>query len=100
MLNDKQGCPATGTTNGVLYGTLTPTGSSVRVLVNPQGLPTNYLVEYGTTEAYGHTTILTQLANENGEQSETVPLTGLEPCTTYHYEVEVENKAKNKGRRA
>lgn len=41
--------------------------------------------------AYGHTTSSTTVANESGAQSETVALSGLEPCTTYHYQAEAEN---------
>jgi hypothetical protein len=59
-------------------------------------LATKYLVEYGTTEAYGKTTTAAAVANENGEQSETATLSGLEACTAYHYQAEAENEVNEK----
>ena len=72
---------------------MTSEGGTVSLIVNPNGLATHYLIEYGTTEAYGKTTSASALADDNGKQSETVSLSGLEPCTTYHYQAEAENKA-------
>jgi alpha-tubulin suppressor-like RCC1 family protein len=66
--------------------------------VNPEGLTTKYLVKYGTSEAYGKATTAATVANENGEQSETAALSGLEPCTTYHYQAEAENKVNEEER--
>jgi hypothetical protein len=50
-------------------------------------------VEYGTSKAYGNVTTTATVANESGEQSEIATLSGLEACTTYHYQAEAENKA-------
>ena len=86
----EQGCP-TATTKSPVPGTTTPTASTVLVDVDPEGLPTDYFLEYGLTTSYGHTTTSTALANDTGAQSETVALTSLEPCTTYHYQVEAED---------
>ncbi|HEY3760060.1 MAG TPA: hypothetical protein VGL37_09875 [Solirubrobacteraceae bacterium] len=61
--------------------------------LDPAGLPASYFVEYGTTTAYGHTTSPAAVADDTGAQSESVDLSGLEPCTTYHYQAEVENEA-------
>jgi hypothetical protein len=68
------------------------TTTTATLSVDPVGLPTKYSIEYGTTTAYEHTTTPAAVTNENGTQSETVPLTGLEPCTTYHYQAEAENE--------
>jgi alpha-tubulin suppressor-like RCC1 family protein len=91
------GCPATAKTKSAVAGTTTESASMVALDVVPQGLPTKYLVEYGSTEAYGKTTTTFTLPNVNGEQSETPELGGLEPCTTYHYQAEAENAA-NEGK--
>lgn len=87
-----EGCPAKAITHGAVPGSTTSTGGAVSLTVNPNGLATNYFVEYGTTEAYGKTTSVTALANDNGKQSVTATLSGLEACTTYHYQAEAENK--------
>jgi alpha-tubulin suppressor-like RCC1 family protein len=90
---DLSGCPATTVTHGVLAGTTTSSGGTVSFNVNPQGSATTYYVEYGLTPGYGKTTTLTLLPGENGEQSVTAALSGLETCTTYHYQAEATNKA-------
>jgi alpha-tubulin suppressor-like RCC1 family protein len=87
------GCPATSVTHGVLAGTTTSSGATTSFTVNPQGSPTSYYVKYGLTTGYGKTTAVTLLPGENGEQSATAALSGLETCTTYHYQVEANNKA-------
>lgn len=92
-LGDKEGCPAASTTQAAIPSTITPSAGTVLADVDPQGQPTTYLIEYGTTAEYGHTTTAVTVANENGKQSETVALGGLEPCTTYHYQAEAENEA-------
>ena len=92
-LGEKEGCPATAITKPAVTGTTTSSASTVSLTVNPKGLSTNYNVEYGTTTAYGQTTTSSAVTNENGEQSETATLSGLEPCTTYHYQAEAENEA-------
>lgn len=90
-LGDSAGCPARGVTGASVSATTT--SSTVLLDVYPDGLPTKYLVEYGTTTAYGYTTTSAEVSNEVGGQSETASLSGLEPCTTYHYQAEAENEA-------
>ena len=92
-LGQEHGCPATAITKAPVAGTTKSTVSVVLLGVNPMESPTHYWIEYGTTTEYGHTTTLTALANAIGEQSETVSLSGLEPCTTYHYQALAENEA-------
>ena len=87
-----EGCPATSKTQAAIASTITPSAGTVSLDVNPEGLATQYTIEYGTTEAYGKTTTTTAVTNENGEQSETVTLSGLNACTTYHYQAEAENE--------
>ncbi len=92
-LADKGVCPPTSTTQAAVTASITSTAATVSLTVNPAGGPTKYRVEYGTTTAYGHTTTLTAAANSIGEQSEAVAISGLEACTTYHYQAEAENEA-------
>ncbi len=92
-LADKGVCPPTSTTQPAVAASITSTGATASLIVNPEGGLTKYRVEYGTTTAYGHTTTLTAAANSIGEQSEAVALSGLEACTTYHYQAEAENEA-------
>jgi hypothetical protein len=89
----EEGCPPAVATKAPVAGTTTSSASAPFLTVNPGGLPTHYFVEYGTTTAYGHTTSSAALPNDSGAQSETVALSGLEPCTTYHYQAEAESSA-------
>jgi len=93
-----EGCPAVAKTKGAVTSTITSSSGTVALAVNPEGLTTKYLVKYGTSEAYGKATTAATVANENGEQSETAALSGLEPCTTYHYQAEAENKVNEEER--
>jgi Ig domain of plant-specific actin-binding protein len=90
---EEEGCPPKVITKAPVPGTTTSSASTPLLTVNPRGLPAHYFIEYGTTTGYGHTTSSTAVANSNGTQSETVSLSGLEPCTTYHYQAEAESSA-------
>jgi streptogramin lyase len=64
-------------------------GATLNGTVNPQGVPTTYHFEWGTTTAYG-----SQLPNPDASagsgtstRSVSLPLSGLQPGTTYHYRV-------------
>ncbi len=87
----EESCPPATTTKAPVAGTTTSDASTVSLTVNPGGLSTKYLVEYGSNTAYGHTTTKTSVVNDTGTQSETVGLSGLEACTTYHYQAEAES---------
>jgi hypothetical protein len=87
----EKGCPPATTTEAPVPGATMSNASTVLVKVDPLGFSTHSLVEYGLTTAYGHTTTATIVANDVGTQSETVGLSGLEPCTTYHYQAEAES---------
>jgi hypothetical protein len=65
-------------------------GATVGAALNPNGTATTYRIEYGTTQAYGHTTpslpaggALTGTANQHVSAA----LAGLAPLTTYHYRI-------------
>jgi alpha-tubulin suppressor-like RCC1 family protein len=92
-LGNNEGCSARATTSSTISSSISSESSAVVVNVYPEGLPTNYWVEYGTTSAYGQSTSSVALPSAQGGQSETATLSGLESCTTYHYQAEAENEA-------
>ncbi len=92
-LDDKGACPPAATTQTAVAASIKSSGATVSLAVNPSGALTKYKVEYGTTTSYGHTTTAGTTANAVGEQSETTELSGLEACTTYHFQAEAENAA-------
>ncbi len=92
-LADKEVCPPTATTQTAVAKSITSTTATASMVVNPNGGVTKYHVEYGTTSSYGHATTVATTANSIGEQSETAAISGLEACTTYHYQAEAENEA-------
>jgi streptogramin lyase len=93
VMNIKKGCPAGGITKAPARASVTAEAATMTGDIEPNELPTTYSFEYGTTTEYGLTTSVTSLSSEVGEQSVTAALSGLEPCTTYHYQVEAENEA-------
>jgi hypothetical protein len=96
-LADKGACPPETKTEAALPGSITLANATVSLTVNPSGALTKYRIEYGTTPSYGQTTTEAATANAIGEQSEPVELSGLEACTTYHYQAEAENET-NEGK--
>ncbi len=68
--------------------------AKIRAVINPEGLATSYLLEWGSSKAYGNTV---PLAGEGsaGAGSKYVefnaPLAGLELGHTYHYRVKATN---------
>lgn len=94
-LGHNDGCPATGTTGASVPGSISTTSADVIANVYPEGLPTSYWFEYGTTTAYGKSTSVVSLPNAEGAQSATVSLEGLECAgtTTIHYRVAAANEA-------
>ncbi len=55
--------------------------------VNPNGAPTSYHFEYGTTGSYGQTTPSHPIGTGNDIEFVSQQITGLQPATTYHYRV-------------
>jgi subtilisin family serine protease len=54
-------------------------------VVNPRGVATSWLFEYGPTAAYGSQTALTDAGATGADQAVAVAVGGLSPATTYHY---------------
>ncbi len=65
--------------------------AELEAIVNPAGLPTEYVVEYGTTASYGLVTNSESAGSEEGEHHFAIDLTGLQPGTTYHWRLVATN---------
>ncbi|HEY2537334.1 MAG TPA: fibronectin type III domain-containing protein [Solirubrobacteraceae bacterium] len=61
--------------------------------VNPNGLITNYVFQYGTTSGYGGQTPLAPAGNGTISIRLTQTISGLQPGTTYHYRIVAVNSA-------
>jgi phosphodiesterase/alkaline phosphatase D-like protein len=70
----------TGAATSVSFASATVTGS-----LNPEGVPTTYYFEYGTTPAYGTKTAVQSAQSGTSAQAVNDQLTGLAAATTYHY---------------
>jgi DNA-binding beta-propeller fold protein YncE len=76
-----------------------PEHAEVHAIIDAEGSPTKYVVEYGKTTAYGYVTPPALLSEENGLFAAVAvakDLTGLEPNTEYHFRVVAENKKGEK----
>jgi len=78
--------PAPTVTTGGVTG-LTTTGATLDGTVNPNGVATTASFEWGTTTSYGQTTAGQSAGSGTAAQAVSAALTGLAPCTTYHYRV-------------
>jgi hypothetical protein len=76
---------------GVTFSAVSSDAGNVTGTVNPNGLSTTYLVEYGTTPSYGSKTAPTPLPASHKEEHATVHLVGLAVGTTYHFRLVAEN---------
>jgi hypothetical protein len=73
---------ATGTATDVANGSVTLNAS-----VNPNGVQTNYALQWGPTSAYGHETELTSAGAGTSSEPVSASVTGLSPGTTYYFRV-------------
>jgi hypothetical protein len=61
------------------------TTAVLRAYVDPNGRPTTYVFEYGTTTSYGSQTTQASAGASDDWKLVTMAATGLEPSTTYHF---------------
>jgi plastocyanin len=66
-------------------GAIGETGATLEGTVNPDGRPTEYFFEWGTTEAYGQSTAKVPVGQDHFAHSASATLSALSPSTTYHY---------------
>jgi hypothetical protein len=76
----------TGPARRVLETTATITGE-----VNPQGLSTTYLFQYGTSAEYAHSLPVIAAGEGGALVPESAELENLTPGTTYHYRIVASN---------
>jgi hypothetical protein len=79
---------STGSAAHVSYGSTTLTGS-----VTPNGGNTSYYFQYGLTTAYGGQTTIADAGSGTAKVNVSLPVTGLEPLTVYHYRIVAVNSA-------
>jgi hypothetical protein len=72
--------PVTGTASGV-----TMTAATLNATDNPQGASANASFQFGTTTAYGSSTVAQKLGPNNSASPFSAQLTGLSAGTTVHY---------------
>jgi hypothetical protein len=81
------------TITGTSSQNVTSTGATVNATINPNGADTTYVVNYGTTTAYGQSTGAAAIGNSLTNQAVGQVLTGLAPNTTYHFQFVATNSA-------
>jgi hypothetical protein len=79
---------STGAAQQVSFGSAVLTGS-----VNPNGSDTSYYFQYGPTAAYGGQTAIADAGAGTHALSVSLPVTGLQPITKYHYRLIAVNAA-------
>lgn len=79
---------ATGTPSG-----FSSTSVEIYGVVNPNGLPTYFYWEWGTTTAYGAILYPGSVGGQTTAMSITSWIGGLDPDTTYHYQLVATNSA-------
>jgi hypothetical protein len=79
---------STGAAHDVTYGSATLNG-----WVDPHGSNTTYYFQYGPTRAYGAQTALADAGAAAATVKVSVPITGLQPLTVYHYRLIAVNAA-------
>ncbi|MGH6876312.1 MAG: hypothetical protein ACREHV_02920, partial [Rhizomicrobium sp.] len=68
-------------------------GATLSATIDPEGQPTSYQFEYGTTSAYGETVPATPAGPIDTPTRVAQPLSGLAPETTYHFRALASNAA-------
>jgi PKD repeat protein len=85
-----QAVTAPGVSTGAVGG-VTSSGATASGAVAPGGSATSYLVEFGTSTAYGHSTPRASAGAGTGTVPVSVTLSGLRPHTVYHYRLVATN---------
>ncbi len=72
---------------GTAASEITMSGGTLDDLVNPNGVDTIIYYQYGTTTNYGSQTVSQDIGSGTGAALASGTLSGLQPNTTYHYEL-------------
>jgi CSLREA domain-containing protein len=76
---------------GVSASAVTTTTATIAASVNPNLRDTTVVVNFGRTPSYGSSTPAQDLGAGNALASFTAPISGLQPDTTYHFDVVATN---------
>jgi DNA-binding beta-propeller fold protein YncE len=76
-----------------LASAVTATTATLHATIDPENSPTTYHFNYGTTTAYGSQAPEPDAQGGTGLEEEAVSttITGLQPLTTYHFQIVAEN---------
>jgi plastocyanin len=77
--------PPTATTEAATP--ISETAATLRGNVNPEGQPTSYYFNYGTSTAYGEKTSPASVGTDSAGHALSAPIAGLLPGTLYHFQV-------------
>jgi hypothetical protein len=72
---------------------VSPVAARLSASVDPNGRPTSYHFEYGTTRGYGKRTADASAGSGQSARSVSAAISGLSPNTRYHYRVVAANDA-------
>jgi len=72
---------------------VTKDSATLNGTVNPEGAPTTYHFEYGTSTAYGSATPQRLAGSDAADHPVSQRIGGLRPNTTYHYRIVARNSA-------
>ena len=64
-----------------------PDHATVVAIINPEFAPTQWHIDWGPTDAYGHTTLERLLSTDNEDRRVTAPLQPVAPGQTIHFRV-------------
>lgn len=76
---------------GISAGAITTTSATITAAVNPNLQDARVVVNFGRTPSYGSSTPPQDLGAGNAPASFTAPISGLQPNTTYHFDVVATN---------
>jgi hypothetical protein len=70
---------------------ITATKAKLEGVVNPEGLATTYIFEWGTTKSYGNKTSVVSAGSTRTNQAASATISGLTSATEYHYRLVATN---------
>ena len=106
-IGDAGGSKATTTSTATVSGppivsnvsvlSVTETTATIGFTIDPDGEETSYVIDYGHTTGYGASTPPVDIGASPGPQVLTRTLTGLEPGSSYHFDVVAANSQAAEG---
>ncbi|HUY07033.1 MAG TPA: hypothetical protein VMU99_07235 [Acidimicrobiales bacterium] len=72
---------------------ITASSAKLNGIVNPEALSTSWYFQYGSTTAYGSSTLTKQVATDSGDTIVSIGIAHLAAKSTYHYRVVAKSSA-------